>query len=125
MKKTLISMAWLLLVAITAQASVTVGHLRVNDLKQPLGIDTPMPTFSWQIENAGRGFVQQSYAITVRDASGNAVWTSGTIRSDRQFGIAYAGTALQSCAAYAWNVTVVGNNGETASAGSTFETAFM
>ncbi len=33
MKKTLISMAWLLLVAITAQASVTVGHLRVNDLK--------------------------------------------------------------------------------------------
>ena len=125
MKKTLISMAWLLLVAITAQASVTVGHLRVNDLKQPLGIDTPMPTFSWQIENAGRGFVQQSYAITVRDASGNAVWTSGTIRSVRQFGIAYAGTALQSCAAYAWNVTVVGNNGETASAGSTFETAFM
>ena len=33
MKKTLISMAWLFLVAITAQASVTVGHLRVNDLK--------------------------------------------------------------------------------------------
>ena len=117
--------AWMLLASLTCGATLTLTRLRVNDLTAPLGIDTQAPTFSWQVEGAERGFVQQSYSLSVTDAEGNVGWRSGEVESARQSGIAYEGTALKSCSAYTWTVTARGQHGEEATATAAFETAFM
>ncbi len=117
--------ALLLLASLTCKATLTLTHLRVNDLTAPMGIDTQTPTFSWQVEGAGRGFIQQSYSISVTDAEGNVAWRSGDVESPCQSGIAYEGTPLKSCTAYKWTVTTRGQHGEEATATADFETAFM
>lgn len=108
-----------------ARAGIRVTQLRTCDLRQPLGIDTPAPTFSWQVQSDERGFQQASYRITVAETDGPTVWDSGTVGSPLQSGIAYSGAALQSLKPYAWTVTVTGTDGQRASATSSFETAFL
>lgn len=110
--------------AIAVQASVRITNMKVSGLIEPLGIDR-VPTFSWQTVSDERGFVQQSYNLTVYDAAGQAVWQSGTVHSDVLSGIRYEGEPLASRTAYTWTLSVTGTNGETAQAESTFETAFM
>lgn len=97
--------------------------LRVCGLRTPLGIDRT-PTFSWKTLSDARGFKQKSYSVTVTDSRGTTVWTSGEKASPAQYGIGYGGPALQSHSAYRWQVTVQGSDGTTATAASTFETAF-
>ena len=111
--------------ALRATASLSLTNLRVESLTAPLGIDTPTPTFSWRLNSSERGCRQASYAITVVRADGTQVWSSGTVASSAQTGIAYGGTSLQSCTAYTWTLTVTDNLGQTATTTSTFETAFL
>lgn len=106
-------------------ADLSIRNMRVCGLQAPLGIDRT-PTFGWQTEAAARGFVQQSYQITVADAQGREVWNSGAVQSRRQSDIAYEGQPLQSCSAYRWTLTVTGQDGsQSEPATGTFETAFM
>ena len=118
-------LAALLLLPLAAVAALDVTDLRVESLRTPLGIDTPTPAFSWLLNSDERGCTQVSYAITVVKADGTQVWSSGTISSNQHTGIAYAGTALESCSAYSWTVTLTDNRGRTATRTSSFETAFM
>ena len=115
----------LLALPLSAWASLNVTNPKVCSLKEPLGIDTPTPTFSWQLESSKRGCLQAAYCITVADADGNTVWDSGSQTSRAQAGIPYGGTALKSRTAYTWTVTVTDNLGQTAQQTSTFETAFL
>ena len=109
---------------LAARAATQVNDLKVEGLRSPLGIDTPAPRFSWQLESDQRDVQQTAYQITVFDAAGGEVWNSGRVESPVPYGIKYEGTPLKSCAAYTWTVTVETTDGS-ATAASTFETAFM
>lgn len=125
MKRTTLLMS-LLAPGMMCYADFQPTNLKVNGLLSPLGIDTNVPTFSWQTVSDSRGFKQSAYEITVKTADGVEVWKSGKIESATQNQIAYAGAALTSCTPYQWTVKVYDQNGK-ASEGkeSTFETAFL
>ena len=125
MKTKLLFLFFSLAAPLHMMGALGVTHLRVCSLTAPLGIDTPTPTFSWELTSDERGYLQTSYLIKVCDAAGHEVWDSGTISSSKQTAIAYGGTALKSCSAYTWSVCITDNQGRSATAASTFETAFL
>lgn len=77
--------------------SVTVGNLRCEYRKDPLGIDVAKPRFSWVLD-AGR---QTAYQIVVGDT-----WDSGKIASDQSVNVEYAGQPLMPCTPYLWKVKI-------------------
>lgn len=111
----------LALLSLTASAAkkkvvkpdVSVGNLRVENLDQPLGIDTAEPRFSWQITSDKKDVRQTAYQIIVNDDKGE-VWNTGKVESDQQLWIPYAGKQLKSGTSCTWKVKVYTNNGETA-----------
>lgn len=109
-----------------AHAESTPVHLKVNGLKEPLGIDTPQPTFSWEHQSDTRGFRQSAYRITVATADGTTVWQSGKTCSTRQNQIKYEGAPLTSATSYVWSLTTYDANDQPSpTVSSTFETAFF
>ena len=79
-------------------------HFRTEYLKNPMGIDTPIPHFSWRMESQEAGARQTAYELTVA-TGGKTVWTTGKVQSAESTQIAYAGPALARCTRY--DVTVV------------------
>lgn len=108
-----------------AAASFDVTSLKVSGRKEPLGMDSPAPTFSWQVESEDRGFYQKAYRIKVTDSRDMIVWDSGVVESPMQNNIEYGGSPLKSREPYRWEVTVTDINNRKASSESTFETSFM
>ena len=47
------------------QHPVSVNALRVEYMTNPVGIDSPNPRFSWQLQDDRRGTVQTSYQVQV------------------------------------------------------------
>jgi alpha-L-rhamnosidase len=88
------------------------GHLEVDNLPNPLGIDDPAPRFSWQLDDPARGAKQSAYQILVASSSdrllaGNGdVWDSGRVASSQSLDVAYAGPALSPSTRYFWRVTL-------------------
>lgn len=122
----------LFLLAFSACAQAAPVHLRTNALENPLGIDTPHPTFSWQSDAKTPNWTQSAYEVLVStDAehlhAGNAAtWDSGRVSSSDSLDIAYAGAALQPQQRYLWKVIVWDNHGkQTASPTASFETGLM
>jgi len=78
--------------------------------KNPLGIDTLLPRFSWQLESDLRGDRQSAYRIIValtvdelnRDSGGK--WDTGRIESSRMVNIEYEGPELSSGERCYWKV---------------------
>ena len=60
-------------------------HLRTNALENPLGIDTPHPTFSWQSDAKTPNWMQSAYEILVATDVKNLLpgkadaWDSGEL----------------------------------------------
>ena len=90
------------------QAATEINHLRVEYMKNPIGIDVASPRFSWQMESDNTGMKQQAYEIVLSyDESGSAVaWDSGIIQSGQSIGIEYTGAALSPSTRYYWTVHV-------------------
>ena len=111
----------LALLSLTASAAkkkvvkpdVCVGNLRVENLDQPLGIDTAEPRFSWQIASDKQDVRQTAYQIIVSTDKGE-VWNSGRVESDQQLWVRYQGQPLKSATQCTWKVKVWTNVGETA-----------
>lgn len=105
------------------------GHEPVN--LRTLGLDTPIgiesnPAFSWKITSTERGVKQSAYEIVVTDNSGNTVWSSGKVESNKQTDIPYEGETLKSRTKYTWTVTAYDQNGTASeTAESTFETGIL
>jgi alpha-L-rhamnosidase len=108
-------------------ANVALNQLQINYQATPLGIDTPIPQFSWQMKalDTKRGYSQTAYQIVVSDANNQVVWDSKKVKSDLSHGIEYAGTPLKATTRYTWKVTVWDNSNATTSANSWFETGLM
>ncbi|MCA9265880.1 MAG: family 78 glycoside hydrolase catalytic domain, partial [Planctomycetales bacterium] len=98
-------------------ADFTVGHLRCEYLKDPLGLDEIHPRLSWQLHSEERGIRQTAYQIQVASspealANGRAdLWDSGKVSSDNTLFIPYAGKALVSRQPCHWHVLVWGETG--------------
>ncbi len=59
--------------------STVITDLKTNDLRNPVGIDTVNPSFSWKMESNVLGQYQKAYQIEVaRDSEfTDMVWDSG------------------------------------------------
>ena len=121
--------------AFTQQAVSTTGsaELRVDNLKNPLGIDDPTPKFSWQLRDPAPGAKQTAYEVLVAAspellAQGKAdVWDSGRMASGQSLNVRYGGPALMPSTRYLWFVKVWGADGTlyTAWEQAWFETGLM
>jgi alpha-L-rhamnosidase len=84
--------------------------LRCEYLRNPLGVDSVSPRFSWVLHHEERGQSQRAYQILVSSAAGKAekkggdVWDSGKVESGTPFDARYAGEALRSSERYCWRV---------------------
>lgn len=124
--KHLLSTFLMLLYVGMAHATFVPVNLKVNGLREPLAIDTPQPTFSWETTSDQRSFKQSAYEITVTATDGSVVWESGKTISPLQNQIRYEGTPLKSATPYTWSVTVYDEADQPSAAStSSFETAFM
>src|ERR1700744_1760139 len=85
-------------------------HLRTNALEDPLGIDTPNPTFSWQSDAKTTNWTQSAYEVLVSTEAKNlrsgkaGAWDSGGIKPSDPVRIAYAGAGLKPQQRYVWTV---------------------
>ncbi|MCH4155944.1 MAG: glycoside hydrolase family 78 protein [Muribaculaceae bacterium] len=111
-----------LMAAVAVNTSLAdVVNLTTEYMNNPLGIDVAAPQFGWQMSATRRGASQQAYRLVVAEseaalASGNYVYDSGKINSDKSVAIPYAGTKLKPATRYYWNVTVTDEQGEEAKA---------
>ncbi|WP_168442546.1 family 78 glycoside hydrolase catalytic domain [Pontiella desulfatans] len=83
------------------------GALRCEYRKAPLGIDTPKPRFSWQLDSGKQGTRQSAYQMVVE-----GVWDSGKVDSSSTSQIRYNGKPLVSCTSYRWKVRVWDQHGK-------------
>ncbi|MBQ8674064.1 MAG: family 78 glycoside hydrolase catalytic domain [Bacteroides sp.] len=92
--------------------SVSTCDLRVEQLVNPLGIDTPQPRFSWRIRSEHRNTMQTAYRILVASSphllelDSADVWDSGRVASDASIWVDYQGKKLLSNGRYYWKVLV-------------------
>ena len=94
-----------------ATEKITVSELKVNNLVEPLGVDTT-PRFRWLNTSEGYGKYQSAYQIVVASTEEKAaahegdLWDSGKVAGEDNFDIPYAGQVLDSRSLYYWTVRV-------------------
>ncbi|MBQ2733915.1 MAG: family 78 glycoside hydrolase catalytic domain, partial [Clostridia bacterium] len=108
-----------------------VTELKVNDLAEPIGIDT-VPTFRWINEMDGYGRAQSAYRIIVASSNEKAkahegdIWDSGRTEGNCNYDIPYGGEALKSRTEYHFAVQVWDEKGDSVwSDVSRFETGIL
>ncbi len=101
-----------------------VVSLRVNYETEPNCVDGA-PVFSWAVNSAIRGTLQDSYVIKVARSeaeleSGTLVWDSGKVSSRENVCVQYGGApeSLLPATRYYWKVAVETNKGETLTSGT-------
>jgi len=105
-------------------------NLKCEHLPRPLGVGTPHPRLSWEIESDGKDCVQSAYQIQVWKGAGKdgqPLWDSGKIHSSRQHEITYSGAPLQILSRYTWHVQVWLDDGSVSewSEPAQFETGYF
>lgn len=86
------------------------ARLRLENLRDPLGLDEPTPRFSWWSGDTRPAARQLAYQVQVFGSDSNAskelpdAWDSGKVKSDRSIHVAYEGKALRPCHRYEWRV---------------------
>lgn len=114
--------AMLVVVGVAAPAAhagqVQLGHLTVEHLDHPLGIDAREPRLGWELASRERGERQTAYQVLVASSSRQLqrdkgdVWDSGRVESDRSIEVPYDGPPLQSGTRYFWKVRVWDRDGD-------------
>ena len=94
-------------------------NLRCEYLKNPVGIDTLRPRFSWTLGAPARNQAQIAYRILVSAdpetiaAEKGDMWDSGKIESPQHINLAYSGPALHGGQRYYWRVKWWDNSNQT------------
>ncbi|MGI4022632.1 MAG: family 78 glycoside hydrolase catalytic domain [Janthinobacterium lividum] len=96
-------------VSIHAQSISRAVQLKTEYLVNPLGIDTPLPRFTWQLIDNRQGARQTAYRIlvdtdsaTVNSGKGK-IWDTQTVQSDANL-MVYNGQPFQPFTKYYWKV---------------------
>ena len=104
--------ASLLTPSLSQESGVEVCNLRTESLSTPMGIDTPRPLFSWQLNSQRNGAAQKSYRLLLAESpealqGSGCLYDTGFIFSDKSLNIRYEGPALKACSRYWWKVQVI------------------
>ena len=120
-------------VGVNAQtSSIKVVNLRCEYLKNPLGIDTKSPRFTWQLVSEEDGVLQTKYhlfvgtdSVALSQHKAN-VWDSGVVAS-ASIPAVYSGEGLRAFSKYYWAVKVQDEKGDWSSLSEVakFETGMM
>eukprot|EP00040_Diaphanoeca_grandis_P031770 m.190577 g.190577 ORF g.190577 m.190577 type:complete len:1125 (-) comp32410_c0_seq1:45-3419(-) len=110
---------------------ITLEGLRVNSMREPISIDDPRPSFSWQVDAIDRAVVTQGYEIEVTqlfsNGSGALIWQSGQVNTNQTQFIPWpaggVSAALVSNSDYTWQVRSF--PGPSAWSASTFSTGLL
>lgn len=102
----------ILLAALIGQQAFAQGfhaeRLRTEYAVNPIGIDEPVPRFSWALHSDKRGTMQSAYEVRVgtdaRALARSSLWTSGKVMSEESVNRAYGGPALKPGTRYHWQV---------------------
>jgi hypothetical protein len=96
---------------------LSVANLKCENRINPLGIESPSPKLSWELQSDQHNIMQTAYRILVADnpkslqnASGN-IWDSKKVASDASIQVAYSGKKLLPTKTYYWKVMVWDNKG--------------
>lgn len=100
-----------------ARGEVTVGGLRCEYLKDPLGIDVARPRLSWILQSDRRGERQTAYQILVAssaaklEAGKGDLWDTRKVASDQSIQLRYGGRPLGPNAECFWKVRMWNSSG--------------
>ena len=128
MKKILSLLITLQLCINFSNAQMGVKNLLTENLSNPIGLDSKLPRFSWQLNNDQRNLTQTAYSIHVFEEGKKPVtlWQSGKINSSQSVFVSYNGSSLQSNKKYKWLVQVWDNKGRNfISDTASFQMAFL
>ncbi|OOQ60847.1 alpha-L-rhamnosidase [Mucilaginibacter pedocola] len=98
--------------AACAYAQVSVSKILVENRSNPIGLDMPVPRFTWELASPVRNVTQSAYQVRVSTHADfrKLVWDSKKVASDSSVHIGYKGKALASHTKYYWQVRVWDNN---------------
>lgn len=100
--------------SLVATANIEPYGLRANALVDPLGVDSPQPSFSWKLRFKGTGSSHSQKAFKLQffegAAKGLPLWETEQTSSD-SYGVSYAGPTLKSDTAYSWRVMAFDQDG--------------
>lgn len=102
-------------------ASPSVYDLRCENLRNPLGVDTFEPRFSWKISSNKKGTVQKAFQLVAATDSvllnrdKPDLWDSGMVDSSTGILVRYRGTQLNSGVFVYWKVRVWDESGKVSS----------
>ena len=96
-----------------------VEQVQIEGRENPLGINTLVPSFSWQIRSKGHNVLQTAYRIMVSShpdlsKQQNILWNSGWVTTDQSLYNIYNGQNLQTGKTYYVRVEVKDNQGNVA-----------
>ena len=116
---------WLILLLLSfplylprGEAAIQPTTLRCEYTLNPVGVDSPLPQLSWELESAERDQRQTAYRILVASTSEalaadrGDVWDSGQVKSADSAHVAYGGAPLNSRQRYHWKVQVWDGDGK-------------
>ena len=99
-------------------------ELRIDYLKNPIGIDVKSPRFSWKLTSDKNDVMQKNYRIMVCQGE-NVVWDTEKVESDNSLHVKYDGAPLSPKTRYDVKVFVEDNKGEKAEEYGFFETGLL
>jgi len=108
-------------------------NLKCEYKSTPLGIDTPVPRFSWELTSSERNQYQTAFQMLVASTPESLhnddgdIWNSGKVKSSENIQVEYDGEPLSSSTRYYWKVRVWDPKGNSSpySEPSWFETSFL
>jgi alpha-L-rhamnosidase len=97
--------------AVEARADVTIGDIRVEHLRDALGIGTAAPRLSWIVETERPDWLQAGYEIEALGSDGDPRGSTGLVQSNQSVLVPWPFTPLQSRERVAVRVRVQGADG--------------
>lgn len=101
-----------------------IENLTIEYKKNPLGLDTKKPRFSWKIASNEQNVWQESYRIIVQNDR-EVCWDTGIQESGKSILVDYEGLELQARTLYDVKIEVWDNKGNHAIANESFETGLF
>ena len=98
------------------KSTMQVTELRVQNLENPIGIQTTNPVFRWKLTADERGSSQTAYRIVAASSKSNLEsgnydkWDTGKVMSSKNYGIVYEGEQVSSMERIYWSVMVWDNH---------------